>query len=116
RDLLCKPDISGQLSEREYHSSRCHRKADHAGGSGHASEGTPYAVEVAHGERVGDGYFVGGIQAPRPDAAKAVAVGEEIEQLSVGAPGRLHFLAAAIRNRDPSLARHGKSPIEGHHE
>src|SRR6185369_4390517 len=73
-------------------------------------------MKVPYGEGGARGLLARGIQAPGPDAAKAVAVGEEIKQLAVGAPGRFHLLAAAIRDRDPLLARHGKSAIDGHHE
>ena len=75
-------------------------------------QGAARAVKMAHGEGVAGGLFVRGIQAPRPDAAETVAVGEEIKQFAVGDPGRLHFFAAAIRDRNPSLPRHRKRAID----
>ena len=44
-------------------------------------QGAAGAMKVAHGEGGARGLLARGIQAARPDAAKAVTVGEEIEQL-----------------------------------
>src|ERR1017187_2845619 len=71
---------------------------------------------MPHGEGVAGGLLVGGIETPRPDAAETVAVGEEIEQLSVGAPGRLHVLAGSIGDGDPVLTGHRKNAIDWHYE
>src|ERR1039457_4229334 len=71
---------------------------------------------MPHGEGVAGGLFVGGIQTPRPDAAETVAGGEEIEQFSVGAPGRLHVLAGSIGDGDPVLTGHRKNAIDWHYE
>ena len=65
----------------------------------------------------GPGWMLGrGLQGLCPEAAKAIALGKEVEQLSIRRPARLTVESLAVCDRDPLVLGHGCFSGGGNHK